>query len=458
MSGELLALGVSHKTAPLELRERLALTTGRATAVLSELTAHEEIHEAVAISTCNRTELYLVATNAVAAESAALAVLARQAETRPTELADSLYALRDLDVARHLFSVAAGLDSMIVGEAEIQGQVKRSYELALVEGMTGPIANRLFRDALATGKRVRTETGVGRSRVSVATVAAELASRSLVGKCPAGGDGGQLSDRRLLVIGAGEQGERTARALRDRGAHAVFVANRRYDRALGLAERYDGSAVPLDELPVELTRADIVVSCTSSPHQLVGREELALVLEERDDRPLVIIDIAVPRDIDPSVRDLAGVTLYDMDDLEREVARNISGRETEAERARELVETDVERFESWLASLEVLPTIRGLRERADEIVAQVLAENDTRWESLSAGDRERVAALSRALVARLFHEPTIRLRDGAEDESSYMHVAVLRELFGLDAPLAPLDGEQPGAEVTELDSRRRRRG
>jgi glutamyl-tRNA reductase len=471
MSGELLALGVSHKTAPLELRERLALTTGRATAVLAELTAHEEIHEAVAISTCNRTELYLVATNAVAAESAALAVLARQAETRPTELADSLYALRDLDVARHLFSVAAGLDSMIVGEAEIQGQVKRAYELALVGGTTGPIANRLFRDALATGKRVRTETGVGRSRVSVASVAADLACRGLgLGSagtpCQAGegsASGAEarpaaLADRRLLVIGAGEQGERVARALKDRGAHAVFVANRRYDRAVGLAERYSGTAVPLDELPIELTRADIVVSCTSSPHQLVGREELALVLEERDDRPLVIIDIAVPRDIDPSVRGLPGVTLYDMDDLEREVARNISGRESEGERARELVDTDVERFESWLASLEVLPTIRGLRERADAIVEQVLAENDTRWESLSAADRERVTAMSRALVARLFHEPTIRLRDGAEDESSYMHVAVLRELFGLDAPPAPLGDERPEAEVTELDSRRRRRG
>ena len=478
MSGELLALGVSHKTAPLELRERLALTTGRATAVLAELTAHEEIHEAVAISTCNRTELYLVATNAVAAESAALAVLARQAETRPTELADSLYALRDLDVARHLFSVAAGLDSMIVGEAEIQGQVKRSYELALVEGMTGPIANRLFRDALAAGKRVRTETGVGRSRVSVASVAAELACRGLgvgaapsatpEGRCPAGGDvagdlpaqhppTGDLSDRRVLVIGAGEQGERTAQALKDRGAHAVFVANRHYDRAIGLAERYDGSAVPLDELPAELALADIVVSCTSSPHQLVGREELELVLEGREDRPLVMIDIAVPRDIDPTVRALPGVALYDMDDLEQEVARNISGRESEAERARALVDTDVERFDGWLASLEVLPTIRGLRERADEIVAQVLAENAPRWESLSDADRERVGAMSRALVARLFHEPTIRLRDGAEDESSYMHVAVLRELFGLDAAPAPLDDEQPEAEVTELDSRRRRR-
>ncbi len=453
MTGELLALGVSHKTAPLELRERLAFTEGRATAVLAELTAHEEIHEAVAVSTCNRTELYLVATDAVAAESAALAVLARQADRRPTELADSLYALRGSGVARHLFSVAAGLDSMIVGEAEIQGQVKRAYELALVEGSTGPVANRLFRDALAAGKRVRTETGVGRSRLSVASVAADLAFRNVKAQADDG-------DPRVLVIGAGEQGELTARALKQRGAHAVFVANRRYDRALALADRYDGAAVPLDSLPSELARADIVVSCTSSPHQLVGREELGLVLEERADRPLVIIDIAVPRDVDPTVRELPGVTLYDMDDLEREVARNRSGREAEAERARELVDRDVERFDGWLGSLDVLPTIRGLRERADAIVDQVLAENAPRWESLSAADRERLAALCRSLVARLFHEPTIRLRDGAEDEASYLHVAVLRELFGLDpagGPLGDADGDDgPGAEVTQLHSRRRR--
>jgi glutamyl-tRNA reductase len=448
VSGELLALGVSHKTAPLELRERLAFTEGRAAAVLAELTAREEIHEAVAISTCNRTELYVVATDAVAAESAALSVLARQAETRPTELADSLYALRGLDVAAHLFAVTAGLDSMIVGEAEIQGQVKRAYELALVEGMTGPISNRLFREALAAGKHVRTETEVGRSRVSVATVAAELARTSL-------GADHDLSDRRVLVIGAGEQGERTAQALNDRGAHAVFVANRRYDRALGLAQRYSGSAVPLDKLPAELVQADIVVSCTSSPHQLVGREELELVLEERD-RPLVIIDIAVPRDVDPTVRELPGVTLYDMDDLQREVARNMSVRQAEAARARSLVERDVERFRGWLAGLDVLPTISALRERAETIVEQVLSENQPRWESMSEADHERLRAMSRSLVARLLHEPTLRLKAGAEDESAYAHIAALRELFGLDASAPALDGEPP-AEVTELDSRRRRR-
>jgi glutamyl-tRNA reductase len=314
--------------------------------------------------------------------------------------------------------------------------------------MTGPISNRLFREALAAGKHVRTETGVGRSRVSVATVAAELARTSL-------GADHDLSDRRVLVIGAGEQGERTAQALNDRGAHAVFVANRRYDRALGLAQRYSGSAVPLDELPNELAQADIVVSCTSSPHQLVGREELELVLEERD-HPLVIIDIAVPRDVDATVRELPGVTLYDMDDLQREVARNISVREAEAARARSLVERDVERFRGWLAGLDVLPTISALRERADAIVEQVLHENEPRWESLSEADHERLRAMSRSLVSRLLHEPTLRLKAGAEDEGAYTHIAVLRELFALDAG-APALEDEPAAEVTELDSRRRRR-
>ena len=452
MTGELLALGASHKTASLDLRERLALPEGRATRVLEELTGHDAIHEAVAVFTCNRTELYVVAADAVGAESAALSILARQAEIRPTELLGSIYSLRGSGAVRHLFCVSSGLDSMIVGEAEIQGQVKRAYELALVEGMTGPISNRLFRDALAAGKHVRTETGVGRSRVSVATVAAELARKSLgVGKTD------DLSDRRVLVIGAGEQGERTAQALNDRGAHAVFVANRRYDRALGLAQRYAGSAVPLDKLPTELIQADIVVSCTSSPHQLVGREELELVTAERDGRPLVIIDIAVPRDIDPAVREVPGVTLYDMDDLQREVARNLSVRAAEAGRGRALVERDVERFRSWLAGLDVLPTISALRERADGIVEQVLAENASRWESLSDADRKRLEALARALVSRLLHEPTLRLKAGAEDESAYVHVAALRELFGLDADGLSFEDEQAGAEVTELDSRRDRR-
>ena len=443
MNDALLALGVSHKTAPVALRERLALPEGRATRILRDLTARPEIHEAVAISTCNRTELYLVAADPVEAENLALGELSRQAGIRPTELLGRLYSLRGADAVRHLFSVAAGLDSMIVGEAEVQGQVKRAYELALVEGATGPISNRLFRDALGAGKRVRTETALGRSRVSVSSVAVDIARDTL----------GNLETRRVLVVGAGENGELTAKALADRGVRTVFVANRRYDRAIGLAQRFGGEAVRFDDLPAEIVNADIVVGCTSSPHLIVGADELALVTEQRAGRPLLLIDIAVPRDIDPRVRELPGITLYDMDDLQRTVARNLDVQEAEASRARTVIEEELQRFDRWLSTLDVVPTISALRERGDEIARQVLRENEGRWESLSDADRERLELMARAIVSRLLHEPTARLKHPADDDAAYVHLQALRELFGLDTgPLS--EGE---AQVTSLDARRAER-
>jgi glutamyl-tRNA reductase len=440
VTGELLALGASHKTAPLPLREKLALPAGRAARVLAELTDHDRIHEAVALFTCNRTELYLVTDDPLEAENAALAILSRQAELRPTELIGSLYSLRGREAAEHLFSVTAGLDSMIVGEAEIQGQVKRAYEMALVEGVSGPVSNRLFRDALAAGKRVRTETDIARANVSISTVAVRLASEFL----------GDLSERRVLVIGAGENAELTARALRDRGVETLFVANRRYDRALGLAQRFGGRAVTFEDMPRELEAADIVVTSTGAPHQIVGREELEFVAASRMGRPLVLIDLAVPRDIEPSVRDCPGIALYDMDDLQQAVARNLDAREAEAQEALAVVRDEVARFEEWMASLDVVPTISALRRRADEVVHQVLDENAPRWESLSEADRERVEVMARAVVSRLLHEPTVRLKDGG----SYRYLHTLRELFGLDALPAE---ETPAAEVTRLDTRRRQR-
>jgi glutamyl-tRNA reductase len=446
VTGEILALGANHKTAPLPLRERLALPDGRAARVLAELVDHETVHEAVAISTCNRTELYLVTADPVEAENAALAILSRQAGLRPTELLGAIYSLRGAEAVEHLFSVTAGLDSMIVGEAEVQGQVKRSYEMALVEGVTGPVTNRLFRDALATGKRVRSETAVSRASVSVSSVAVKLAADFL----------GDLSERRVLVIGAGENAELTARALRDRGVEALFVANRRYDRALGLAQRYGGRAISFDDMPAELERADIVVSSTGAPHQIVAREELEFVAASRMGRPLVMIDLAVPRDIEPSVRDCPGIALYDMDDLQAEVARNMSSRHAEADEALVIVREEVARFDEWLGSLDVVPTISALRRRADEIVDQVLRENESRWESLSEADRERVAVLASAVVSRLLHEPTRRLRGAAGEGTSYRYVHAVHELFGLEAALATL--EDAPAEVTELDARRTRRG
>jgi glutamyl-tRNA reductase len=436
---ELLTLGVSHKTAPLDLRERLALTEGRAAGALRELTEVAGIHEAAAISTCNRTELYLVVSDPVEAESTALGVLTRQAEIRPTELLGHLYSLRSSEAVRHLFRVTAGLDSMILGEAEIQGQVKRAYELALVEGGTGPILNRLFRGALAAGGRAREETGISEKNVSVPSVAVELARRTL----------GDLSERRVLVVGAGETAELLARALVRRGVSTVFVANRHYDRAIGLAQRFDGNAVRFEELPEQLERADIVVSATNSPHHIVERDELEHVMEARSGRPLLLVDIAVPRDVEPACREIPGVSLTDIDDVQQIVERNASGREAEARRAERVLDVEQDRFERWLAALEVVPTITALRERAGEVVRRVLEENDGRWESLGEADRERLDAMAKAIASRLLHEPTLRMKRSAGSDDAYLYVSALRELFGLDAEMEP-EAEGGSSNVTKL--------
>jgi glutamyl-tRNA reductase len=442
---ELLALGISHKTAPLELRERVALTEGRAAGVLRELVAAPEIHEAAEISTCNRTELYLAAPDPVGAESLALGVLAREAGTPPTELVGHLYSLRGADAAMHLFRVTAGLDSMIIGEAEVQGQVKRAYELALVEGATGPLLNRLFRGALAAGKRARSETAITERGVSVPSVAVELAQRAL----------GDLSSRIVLVVGAGETAELTARALAARGVEPAFIANRRYDRAIGLAQRFGGRAVRFEELPEQMERADIVVASTASPHHVIEPEELVQVMRARRGRPVLLIDLAVPRDIHPDCRDTDGVSLYDMDDLQALVERNASGREAEARKAESVLRAELASFERWLGAQDVVPTIAELRARADEIVSRVLKENEPRWETLSEADRARIEAMARAIASRLLHEPTLRLKRSSGDDDAYVFVSALRELFGLDAASAPAEGS--GGEVRHLPARARKR-
>ena len=280
-------------------------------------------------------------------------MLAREADIRPTELVGHLYSLRAADAAAHLFRVTAGLDSMIIGEAEIQGQVKRAYELALVEGATGPILNRLFRGALAAGKRARSETGISQKGVSVPSVAVELAQRAL----------GDLSSRLVLVVGAGETAELTARALAARGVEPAFIANRRYDRAIGLAQRFGGRAVRFEELPAQMEQADIVVASTSSPHHVVEPEALAEVMAARKGRPLLLIDLAVPRDIHPDCRQVEGVSLHDMDDLQALVERNASGREAEARRAESVLRSELGPLRA-LARLAGRHPDRGLAARA----------------------------------------------------------------------------------------------
>jgi glutamyl-tRNA reductase len=434
---QLLALGISHKTAPVALRERLAFTEPSAGEFAGEASETAEVREVVVLSTCNRTEIYLVVGDPVRAESDVLGLLARRAEIRPTELAEAIYAPRNCDAARQLYRVTAGLESMILGEAEIQGQVRRAHQSALQQGATGPLSNRLFAAALTTGKRVRSETGIGSSRVSVPSVAVEHAQSVL----------GTLKDRHVVIIGAGETSELTARALVDQGAGTVFVANRHADRALSLAERFGGSVVGLEELPDQLLEADIVLSSTSSPHPIVGREELELVMRERSRRPLLLIDIAVPRDIEAGCGEIDGVSLYDIDDLQAVIARNLDNRASELPRAQEIVEEEIHRFARWMGQLDSLPTLSALREHGNEIVDRVLAENDGHWESASPRDLARVDALARAVMSRLLHEPTLRLRSLSEARG-HASLELVRELFGLrdgltEASREPDPGETP---------------
>jgi glutamyl-tRNA reductase len=440
VSTELIALGVSHNTAPVALRERLALTERAGKRFLQELIAEDIISEAVAISTCNRTEIYLVTTDPVRAEAELLGRLARDADIRPTELASVVYSPRNCDAARQLYRVTASLDSMIVGEAEVQGQVKRAYQAALDAGTTGPLTNRLFGAALQAGKRARSETGIGRERVSLSTVAVDLA-RDVVG---------DLASRSVVIIGAGETAELTAQALADQGVRTAFVANRHADRARSLAERFGGEVGSLDSLPKRLHDADIVVASTSSPHPIVGADELEVVMRARGGRPLVLIDIAVPRDIEHACGEIEGVSVYDMDDLQAVVARNIGVREAERAKAEAVIEEEIQRFARWLGQLDVMPTITSLREHGADIVDQVLAENAGRWDTASPRDLARIEAVARAVMQRLLHEPTIRLK-----ESGHARQQVLRELFGLEDPPAPVEApaDEAGDNVRPLKRR-----
>lgn len=425
MSSELLALGVSHKTAPVAVRERLALAPRATSRLDQELVARDDVDEAVVISTCNRTELYVVTRDPLAAESDVLGVLARRSGLRATQLAGSIYSPRNCDAARQLYRVTSGLESMVVGEAEVQGQVRRAYEAALEAGTTGTLTNRLFTAALQTGKRVRTETHIGAARTSVASVGVDLAAQVV----------GDLTDRNVVIVGAGETSELVARTMAERGVHTLFVANRHADRARDLADRVGGSVAPFDELPMQLATADVVVSSTASPHALIEVDALEQVMRHRADRPLVLIDLAVPRDVEPACADVPGVTLLNVDDLQAAVARNISVREGERSHAEEIVEDEIQRFARWLAQADVRPTVAALREHGQAIVDGVLAENAGRWESASERDLQRVDQIARAVMQRLLHEPTQQLK--RDDEGGHGRLEVVRDLFGLEDVPAP---------------------
>ncbi len=399
--------GVSHHKAPIELRERVALDLDACRALAAGLDG-----EAVVLSTCNRTELYLVQDEH--AEELAVETLAGLAGERRDDLAAALYRLRDEAAALHLFRVAAGLDSLVPGEGEILGQVRSAFEA----GSPGPFLDKLFRQALHVGRRVRLETAINESPASVPSAAAALAQQVF----------DDLSGRRVLVLGAGKMSEATARNLVSRGAVVAVVANRTLAHGEDLARSLGAEALALDAVAGELERVDVVVSATSASGHVLGRAVVGAALKARKGRPLLLVDLAVPRDLDPAINGLDGCFLYDVDDLEAVVQETLSGRRGEAAQAERLVAEEADRFREWQAALDVVPTIVSLRALAEEIRDSELARAGGR---LSERERQHVESVTSQILAKLLHLPTIRMKEAAAAADGVVYADVVRHLFGL---------------------------
>jgi glutamyl-tRNA reductase len=396
---KLLLVGTSHRLAPVEVRERVALDVDAAATIAAGLAGDGE---AVCLSTCNRTELYVAAADAAQADRSATEALAELGGVPPAELEPYLYRLEHEAAAVHLFRVAAGLDSLVPGEGEILGQVRTAYD----RGTVGPLLDRLFSHALHTGKKVRTDTAIAESPGTTSSAAAALAAQVF----------GDLDGARIAIVGAGKIGKRAARRLTKRGASLSFIANRTENRARELAAELGGETISLERLAEATKSADIVVSSTSSTGFVLTKTALAPALSARKGRPLLLIDLAVPRDLDPAINDLPDCYVYDIDDLEAVVHETARGREAEFAKAEAIAVEEATRFREWLAAREVAPTIASLRERAEAIRRGELAKASGRLSGLSERERNAVESLTSQIVNKLLHEPILRLKEAAAAE------------------------------------------
>ncbi|HXG15180.1 MAG TPA: glutamyl-tRNA reductase [Calidithermus sp.] len=417
----LFAAGLSHRTAPVEVREQLALEDDKLRDVLAEVLGTGALDEAVILSTCNRVEVYGVAAVPAQARAAVFRCLAQQRGVDPEVVEPHLYTHLGADAVRHAFRVAASLDSMIVGEPQILGQVKDAFALAQACEAVGPALHALFTQAFAVAKKVRAETEIGRHAVSVSFAAVELARKIFE----------NLAGRGVLLLGAGEMGETAARHLLDQGAFPLYVANRTWARAQELAGVLSATAVPLTELAGTLSLVDIVVTSAAASEPLVTRELVARAMHGRGGRPLFFIDIGVPRNVDARVEELDGVYCYDIDDLRQVVDANLRQRQREAQRAEVLVEREVGRFMARLADADVIPTIVSLRERLEAIRVGEVRKTLARLGDPSPETREAIEALSTAIVNKILHAPITKLRESSRAGRGRSWTELVQELFGL---------------------------
>ena len=429
---KILVLGMNHRTAPVDVRERFAVdATGP---VLRKLVDRPEIAEATLISTCNRVELVVTAENPDAAQHVLYDFFARELGDgdgpSAGALADLTYLREGRQAVEHVFRVASAIDSMVVGEPQILGQVKDAYREATEAGVCGPVLARLFQRAFATAKRVKNETGIAQRPVSVARVAVDLAKQIFE----------RLDDKSGLLIGAGEMIEAALVALHDHGLGERRVANRTAANAQALADRFGGSAHALDELDRLLPDSDVVLTCVGGDAPILTRERVERSLVARRGRPLFLIDIGVPRNVDPAVHEIDSAYLYDLDDLQEVAAANEEERRRESERAERIVYEEREQFEGWLVALQAVPTIRDLLDRAEAIRRGEIDRFAGRL-GLSGSQVETLEQLTNSIVNKLMHEPISRLRDETDREAGLVRLEEARVLFGLDGDSGDRDGE-----------------
>jgi glutamyl-tRNA reductase len=419
----LLLIGVNHKTATVCLREKLAGLIPDPDAAYRSLKALPEITELILYSTCNRVELLAVAAEPEAALAQLRDFLAAAPEVLPEELGASLYVHQGPEAVRHLFRVAASLDSMVLGEPQILGQIKEAYRQAAAEQGTGPILNRLLHKTFSVAKRVRTETGIGDHAVSVSYAAVSLARKIF----------GELTGMTVLLVGAGEMAELALEHLKGQGVGRIIVANRTLERGLRLAERYRGEAVSLEELEGQLLHADILISSTGAGHYLLRRDQVKAAMRRRKQRPLFLIDIAVPRDLEPAINDLDNVYLYNIDDLQEVVEQGWQRRQQEAARAERLVAAETVKFQEWLQTLEVYPTIIALKEKAAAICEAELKKTLGHLGPITEDQHQALDVLLASVTQKLLHDPIIFLkRDHSMKKGPHRELDLVRRLFNLD--------------------------
>jgi len=414
--------GVNHTTAPVKIREKLAFADDGVSAALDALIALPEIHEVVLFSTCNRVEILFSTSDAPSASTAVTNCICEMKDLSPDELLSVLYSHEDDAAVRHVFRVASGLDSMIVGEPQIFGQVKKAYRQAVKRNTSGIILNRLIHRTFFVAKRVRSETGIGDSAVSISYAAIELAKKIF----------GSLEGRKVLLVGAGEMAELAVEHLVANRAGTIWVANRTLERAMALARTFNGTAVSFEEIPELLASADIVVSSTGAHGLIITRKQVKGVMRSRKNRPLFFIDIAVPRDIDPDINKLENAYVYDIDDLKEIIDDNLAERRKEAVKAERIVNESVIQFRSWYNSLDVVPTVVALRKKITVIARSEAEKTLGPLKNLDDSDREAVLRMTEAIVSKIMHEPTDFLKTRVDRKNKHRYLDTVKRLFNLD--------------------------